>query len=361
MREGDSRFRKLSSMDHQNCARTAIATRIWRHKGRQVLAMHPEVVAEVTVANSDKVSGEILRTLPYLSPMVIYPEPPVFKSWTKLPGQTVSREYQHPDETSMRLLGFITFSHSPIRERDWADVRAARPGWLFAHPKRPMYEIFEECHYDSHDTQGVDFGVIAIFNVCDSFGRVIDKEINTLSIPFAREDTLSGTVDHLMERYNSDTRNPAPAKKWMRQVMSTIVGTLFYLCSTTLEAEPIPKREAMKVTPGARKPLSIYKVGWTMGSAITRYRHERSDKQLEQGGVEQEPQHRRGHFRHQWCGPKENRFCELIYISPYWTKVEQLGLVGVNTAHHVPRCGPPGSARESMRAVTGVNKALKEA
>jgi Protein of unknown function (DUF2510) len=48
IRERDTAARVIPSRDYQNITRAAIATRIWRHEGRKVLAMHPEIVREVS-------------------------------------------------------------------------------------------------------------------------------------------------------------------------------------------------------------------------------------------------------------------------------------------------------------------------
>lgn len=62
----DPRVDGLNVFNKQNVIRTQLVAHAWRKIGRKVLAIHPEVVDEVRVASSDKIPGEILRTLPYM-------------------------------------------------------------------------------------------------------------------------------------------------------------------------------------------------------------------------------------------------------------------------------------------------------
>jgi hypothetical protein len=48
IREQDPIAKAIPARYYQNTTRAAIATRIWRHAGRKVLAMHPEIVREVS-------------------------------------------------------------------------------------------------------------------------------------------------------------------------------------------------------------------------------------------------------------------------------------------------------------------------
>src|SRR5579875_3663517 len=96
IREGDRRTEGLDQFDRSNYLRSQLMASAWRKIGRQVLAIHPEVVEEVRVASSDKVPAEILRVLPYINPMVVYPDPPTFQTWVAGKGET------------LRLLGFFT-------------------------------------------------------------------------------------------------------------------------------------------------------------------------------------------------------------------------------------------------------------
>jgi hypothetical protein len=337
---GDSRVGNLDSFNRQNILRTNLVANVWRKIGRQVLAMHPAVVDEVRMASSDKVPGEIFKTLPYMNPLVIYDDPPVFKSWVRPGGK---HRLTPESESSMRLLGFFVFGTAVVT------VPGVDGG---------MSHV-EQRVYSTTDPDADRLGIVLMLEVLDEWGKVVDVEFNTMTLYYSDNLTLSETVDALMSRFHFDSdksQNVAHGDKrvrrWMKEILSTVVGTLFYLCSTILEAEQIPAKTVAKRIPRhiSRKPLSMYRVGWTMGGALTRYRQQRDRARPSQMGDErhqQDPQHRKGHFKNQPYGPgRELR--KLIYVSPYWTHIERLGAEGVNTARRVPSLGK-NQPRESVR------------
>lgn len=343
--DGDSRVAHMDSFNRQNVVRTQLVAHSWRKIGRQVLAMHPAVVEEVRVASSDKIPAEVLRTLPYMNPLVVFADPPAFKTWLK-PGEL------HPitglRETSMRLLGFLTYG--------CANVRVNEP-ILHADVVKPGTRI-EQRIYPTNSAEANRFGMMLVLEALDEAGKVIDLEFNSMTIYFDQDLTLAETVDDLMSRYHWDSPQAnsgdnARNRKWMRDVMSVVVGSLFYLCSTTLEAEKVPTRATRHLGKGiTRKPLSLYRIGWTTGAALTRYRQSRPPAWNEsaQGDIthEQDPQHRKTHFKMQPYGPR-NSLRKLIMVGAYWTKRDRLGEAGMNTAHMVPRVNGKGSATESVK------------
>lgn len=341
---GDKRVARLGldGYNKQNIIRCALVKQMWQKIGRQVLAVHPAVVDEVKLATSDKIPAEVLRTLPYMNPLVVFAEPPEFKTW--MPKGEMHPATGRP-EVKMRLLGFFTYgiSNAQIKEDD-GRVR------------------LEQRIYSTNAVEAERFGMMLMLEALDDNGRVIDVELNSMSIYFNENLTLGETVDDLMDRFHwavSDAHQGATTKKWMRQVLGVVMGSLFYLCSTTLEAEEVPRKYTARRVPRSvsRKPLSMFKIGWTTGAALTRYRQSRTYSTSEQSDIThtQDPQHRRAHFKMQPCGPGliERK---LIFVSAYWTHVEALGEAGVNTARGVPRVNGKGAARESVRTAltTGI-------
>lgn len=51
-------------------------------------------------------------------------------------------------------------------------------------------------------------------------------------------------------------------------------------------------------------------------------------------GYEQDPQHRRAHFKVVWTG-EGSMVPKTVFIEPYWTHREKLGVSGVNTVRRV--------------------------
>lgn len=328
--------------NQQNIARVVLAAHSWRKIGRQVLAIHPEIVEEVSLASSDKIPTEILMTLPYLNPMVVYADPPVFETWMR-PGEI------HPagtlPETHMRLLGFFTCG---IGEEHIEGGQR------------------EQRLYPTSDAHANRFATILVLEALDELGHSVGIEFNTLTMPYDQELTLSEMVDDIMSRFHWDISEQTSErmgefyqgtsqrnKRWMRQVLSVVVGSLFYLCSTTLETEMMPPKVVAKRMPKrvVRTPISVYKVGWTTGMALTRLRQEREERaESEQSGpgYTQDPQHRRAHFKMQPYGPR-NSLRKLVFVSAYWTHVERLGEAGINIARAVPSLGK-GEPRQSVQA-----------
>lgn len=350
--DNDPRTHHLSSFDRQNIVRTQGVFDIWKKIGRQVLAMHPAIVDEVKVASSDKIPGEILRVLPYMNPLVVFSEPPEFKTWVKS-GQHKMTKGQ---EDRTRLLGFFTYgtrTYGYDAEGNTSGVEDRESGGIY--PSTGTTSVRQKI-YSTTDPEANRFGMLLVLEVLDAQGRQIDIELNNMTIYFDQTATLSETVDSMMGRYHwseDDPKAEAHHRKWMRQIMSTCLGSLFYLCSTTLEAEKVPAKATKALGKNiTRKPLSLYRVGWTTGAALTRFR-QGSSRSLEPSVIgdlthQRDPEHRRSHFKMQPYGPARS-LRRLIFVSAYWTHKERLGEEGINTARSVPRVGRRGDARESQR------------
>jgi len=324
----DPKAAKLSRFHRQNIRRVNYVTLKWRQIGRQVLDIHPEIVEEVRTATSAKIPGQILRTLPYLNPLVVFADPPVFDTWM--------RDGEHPDkgrvETSMRLLGFLTCGISEGIVQ------------VNGHPQ------VEQRVMTTSAPEASGLGMVLVMEPLDELGRALPMEFNTITLPFNESRTFGETVDAVLEDFHwadvtkaaSSTRN----RKWMRDVLGVVIGSLFYLCSTTLEAEAVPPKYVSKRIPKrvVRAPISYFQVGWKTGAALSRLRQSRVSpwKESEQDdiGHQQDPQHRRAYYAIRWTGPREGpRVPKLTFVSAYWTHLERLGEAGTNTARSVPSLG----------------------
>ena len=322
----------LTQFHKQNITRVNLITHSWRTVGRQVLDIHPEIVEEVRVAGSDKIPTEILRTLPYLNPMVVFADPPVFNTWMGEGDQRLFN-FDHAKETSMRLLGFLTCGISEaIVQGQGGQMRV------------------EQRIQNTSAPEADRFGLVLVLEPLDELGRGLPMEFNTVTLHMKQTRTFSETIDAVLRgfRWNDGQGGEASSqqRRWMRDVMSVVIGSLFYLCSTTLEAEPVPSKFVAKRIPKrvVRAPLSYFQVGWKTGAALSRLRQQRQSswKESEQGdlGHQQDPQHRKAYYAIRWTGPREGpRVPKLTFVSAYWTHVERLGEAGTNTARTVPSLG----------------------
>ena len=320
-----------------NIVRGATAARLWRSEGRQTLAIHPEIQRETSKASSSKFPMEILRTIPYLNPMVVYADPPTIKSWRR---EGTPEELLDYEESDMRLVGFLVYGQC----RELGSPQA------YASELEALREVTGSTLL-THDPQATSLGITAIFEVLDVHGNKIDVESSSYSLPLSGNHTLKELVEDQVRRFKFATNTGGGNRdEWVREVYKIILGTLLYLCSTVLDAERVPASATKHLAKGiARKPLSLYRVGWTLGAALTKYRRESSGGGTGDSRHQQDPQHRKCHFRMQWYGSRSAHACEQmrgqcacdgrhrewIFIAPYWTGRDRLGEIGVNTVRRV--------------------------
>lgn len=346
IKEGDPKLSVLPRVWRANTVRNAQIAKVWRREGRQALAIHPAIVREVTLATSDKVPTEVFRALPYMNPMVVFPEPVNLTSWRALSTarQDMVKQMAQQDiltpyvEAGMRMVGYLVYAyHNPVLRVP----QHARP-WEVALAE---YEAIEGIVSVTSDGTAPMIGVTAIFEVLDEHGNVVDTEASSLSWEFSMEPkTLRQMVDEQVERFvffdqESGTLTPGVKKEWIREVFKIVLGTMMYLASTTLEAEKVPATATRHLRHTiARRPLSLYRIGWTTGAALDRYRRERimlgDESQMSDLAHQQDPQHRRAHFKTVWTGPGKT-IPRTAFVSAYWTHRERLGEEGVNTLRRV--------------------------
>lgn len=317
-------LREFSVTHRGNTIRAALVAKIWRAEGRQTLVMHPEVVKECRLAASSKIPLEVLRAIPYQNPMVVFAEPIVLPTWRNVAVSDSNMPYG--TEHSLRLLGFMCYSYSD------QNTLLKGSGIVLRHPGL------------TNDSSADVFGVTAICEVLDANGKLLDMDTASYSIPYDRVATLTELVDEQVERFVfTGVDNPVKARIFVGESYRAILTSLMYLASTTLDAEKVPARVTAKMAKRtiARKPLSLFRIGWTVGAALTRYRQDRDRSNPSQMGDirhQQDPQHRRAHFKVVWSGPGRS-IPKTAFIAPYWTHRERLGLSGTNTVRRVPKTG----------------------
>lgn len=335
----DPALEKLSRVWRGNAVRSALVGKLWRAEGRQTLAMHPEVVRECALAKSTKIPTDVLRAIPYLNPMVVLAEPIELPTWRNTSINHSLMPYGQ-DEVAMRLVGFMCFGQCDTVT--WAE-ELQRTGLPDGMSHEEVIKFVVRQPGLTHDADAERFGMLVMCEVLDSRGRVIDIDTATFSIGFGESLTITEMVEQQLERFQfSGVDDPERSRKFIATCYRHVIGCLMYLASTTLDAEKVPASVTRPLSKRtiARKPLSLYRVGWTVGAALTKLRQERMDlgRESEMGDLrhQQDPQHRRAHFKVVWTGPGRS-IPKTAYVSPYWTHRERLGLTGINTVRSVPK------------------------
>jgi hypothetical protein len=313
-REQQAILERVAARDIRKFQMEGEVTRIWRQEGRQTLAMHPELVAEIALATSDKIYPEVLRALPYINPLVVYP------------GGSAELDSWKPNER-MRLMGFLTYGvrKSEVYEQG-IDVKVP-VRWIRS----------------TNDADADHLGMTLIFECVES-GQVVDYEVSNMTLPtFGSPQTIKEMADEISDRYqwkDALAIDEQTSREWFVRVMKIVLGSLCYLASTVLDVERVPTKAVAKRQSKAisRKPLSLYNVGWTIGAGLSKARAQRKQYggNSQQGDIthQQDPQHRKAHFKMQPYGPGR-AFRRVCYISAYWTHRERLGVQGVNTSRKV--------------------------
>lgn len=269
----------------------------WESVGRQVLSIHPGLVESIRFSGSAKIVPEVFRTLPYFNPMMVFSDPPQLHSHTQ--GET------------LRLLGFVCYAKTPWPERVT----------------------------DTHDPLAVTFGADLVIEITGNADTEI--ECDYISFPMGGDPfTLNEAVEGVLSRFvwNHGDQADTVKNRFMRDLVKLTIGSIMYLCSTTLEAEKVPRKTVLgSMNPVPRKPFSFYRVGWEIGAALSRSRVAidiQDPSRQPKPGYEQDPQHRKAHFKTVWTGPG-SMIPKTVFISPYWTHLEKLGVSGVNTVRRV--------------------------
>lgn len=269
----------------------------WESVGRQVLSVHPELIEQIRLSSSSKIEPAVFRTLPYFNPMVVFPDPPELLA--------------HTEGEKLRLLGFVAYGKTVMPERV----------------------------VGTHDSTAVSFDAEVVIEVTGNVEPTL--EYDSISFPMdGPAFTLAEGVEQVLAKFlwRCGDADRERSKAFMAGLTKLVIGSVMYLCSTTVEAEKVPRKTVDKSLSGLRRrPFSLYRVGWQIGAALSARRvaidvDEPSSQP--KPGYEQDPQHRRAHFKTVWTGPG-SRVPKLVFVAPYWTHMERLGPKGVNTVRKV--------------------------
>jgi hypothetical protein len=287
----------------------------WRKEGRQVLAIHPDLLAEVRVATSAKVQPEIYRTIPFLSPMVVFADPPKIQSWSS-------------EDEVVQVIGFFIHGRSH-NER------------FIAHELDQKLND-GELILSSHDPDMQKLGLVIVTEIFDKeTGNSKTFEYNRTSLDMSKSQSIDEIANGLVQTYNwvdmgvgtGATRQSR--ESFLRNIYSLALGSIMYLCSTVLDAEVVPKSRIQRAQGKQRKPIKLTNIGWKIGPALSllRREHERGKKSIPTGRV-MPPHMRRCHFRVVWTGSGRT-IPKTVFIAPHWVNRHLLADDGPTTVRAV--------------------------
>ncbi|MEX1211103.1 MAG: hypothetical protein WEA35_09570, partial [Candidatus Nanopelagicales bacterium] len=130
--------------------------------------------------------------------------------------------------------------------------------------------------------------------------------------------------------------DPIARQAFMRAQLSLALGSVMYLCSTVLDAEPVPSSRIKRVWDAKlSKVPNLINVGWRIGPALSAARAEARQKEAtSQPGRTLPPHQRRAHFKTVWTGQGRTT-PKTVFIAPYWVHKEQMRLVDTKTVRAV--------------------------
>ncbi|GAA2679954.1 MULTISPECIES: hypothetical protein [Actinosynnema] len=277
----------------QACGSAAVALR-WRRDGRVVCSMHPELTAQITASTSERFSGAVFARLPYANPLVVFPAPIPVTAPTGEPA---------------RVLGFH----------------------LYGGTQAPGEQGRRLC--GTHDPALRSLGIMAVCEILDSRGGVVDVDLTKISVPAVGRFTIAEATEATLRTYQVDPRS-APLSRdrrseWVTTMTGLALNVLLYLCSRTPDLEEVGARsrktgKAKSVRARKDARPRMVRVGWRLGPALTRALAERERRGPTSGtGPAQSPQHRRCHFKTVWTGPGRE-VPDVAFVLPYWTHRELL-------------------------------------
>lgn len=294
---------------------------MWRKQSRVAYDIHPEMANSLYRADmKGKFPADLLSRLRHISPMIPLPHPWPYVSETREEG--LIRAY------------FL--------------VGAASAGFCTTTDER-MDQLLLVPWIELPPEEGGD-GQPDILSPLIALPQT-DK-------PFTLNDVLKSA-----SAWNQEEERPGD-RELMRQLVPGALTLLSYLCCKNADIEEPPRTP----TKGKRRPVPprdpfYVRVGWHIGpklhAARTRATGRSRDGISVPSGVEYGPQHRAGHTKTVWFGPKKTR-SDVIWVDPYWTKLDTLDEGQEPGTQIVPvdaQSGDPASHKDIRRANLGTAKA----
>jgi hypothetical protein len=293
---------------------------LWRREGRVAYDVHPEMANSLYRSDlKGKLPGSIFSRIRHINPMIPLPHP-----W--------------PVNFSSGIQGLIRayFLTGRVGRAFCATTDERSEGlcivpWIDTEPNAPTY----------HDI------LTPVF------------PLPSMDEAFTLDDMIAGSY-----QWHGVADGTKDSRKLIKQILPGALTLLSYLCCKNADIEkppPAPNRGKRRQAP-PREPHYV-RVGWYIGpklhAAKSRTVGRTRDGVSIPSGVEYGPQHRVGHTKTVWVGPGRKRG-EIVWVDPYWTKLDQLG-EGEEPVTQVvpvdPQQGDPSSHRDVKLSNLGSTKA----
>lgn len=257
---------------------------LWRREGRVAYSLHPELAEDLYRSDlKGAIPGRLFSRLPHINPVIVLPHPWPLKFSVGPVG--LIRAYF--------ISGRVGRAFCPTT--DPRSEGLCLIPWIDTEPESPTY----------HDV------ITPVFPVPAMDG------------PFTLKDVVEQSY-----RWHGVENGTRQSMKLMKQILPGALTILTYICCKNADIkEPPPVQSKGKRREAPTRDPYYVRVGWYIGPKLHAARR-RPTGRVRDGvsvpsGVEYGPQHRSGHMKTVWVGPGRRRD-EVIWVDPYWTKLDML-------------------------------------
>ncbi|MEU0924546.1 hypothetical protein [Streptomyces malaysiensis] len=284
-----------SSDDHLLAAAGMVAaTRMWRVT-RVVYDFDPSLSESLVDMELDsEFPGEVLRRLPHPNPLFLFRKP-------------IMSQDQFGRPTAMR--GFV----------------------LMLRPS--LAQVASTVDVDKHE--GVPYTVIAVVDVLDGHGAVVERQTMELSAPTTAENTTARKVMDEAPVIHVIGGEMGPQDSALREYMARltliVVSHLLYVCCDKPDMEKVsaPPQRARRRGVRLGRAVQVHRVGWRLGPAIRQF-HEQVDRLRRTAirrGWKVIPHVRRGHPHTFLFGPGK-ALKKVKWVPPLLVNAAAFGIDG---------------------------------
>lgn len=288
------RANNLRKFGNVNDVFVAAAVNSWQADSKVAISVDPDMVSEIIETQAQEIPGEIFTRLPYVNPLVLFPE--------KL--ETVSSNGHR-----VHILGYFTYGR-----HDFDNANG-----------RPDSHI---CNTD--DSRVNRIGFLFVSYVPDT-GKI---DFTRVSARLTDRVSLHDAISEGVSKYSYDDSVPGVTRdgvlSWFTTLLTLGLNTSLYITTSGSDMENLPRTVVSKppeYTPyryARPRKMQIVKMGWRLGPHLRKLRHQYEQSKTNRGenssGRTIAAHPVRAHFRTYWTGPKNLPQVPVVrFITPFWT------------------------------------------